>query len=226
MACGLTHDFNNILAAILTNAEATLSQLPSDAEVRPYLDRIAANTKSAIALTHRIQMFTENGAADCEVIDLGSMIAQVLDQQSPDVPEACQVHTDGVDTPISVTAIPPLLQESLASLIRNAVEALPNGRGHVHVRLLAEQTWPDKKEGVTLGSLDTDTCTVLEVKDNGEGIPADVLSRIFDPFFSTRLRAHGLGLVPIVGLIHSCNIALQIMSVEGQGTTVRLYFGE
>jgi signal transduction histidine kinase len=227
MACGLTHDFNNILAAILTNTEAVLSQIPSDTKIRPYVDRIAANTRKAIALIERIQMFTENGAAEHELIHLGELVTQVAAELATHIGDDCLIYTEEVDEACPVTAIPQLLRESLASLAQNAFDALPNGCGHIHIRVRCEQPWSGRREkGIVLGSIEGDTCTVLEVQDDGEGMPAAVLTRIFDPFFTTRLRAQGLGLTPVVGLIHSCRVALQILSKEGEGTTVRLCFEE
>ncbi len=226
MACGLTHDFNNMLAAILANTQAVLSQLPDNTEIRPYVDRIASNTRKAIALIQRIQMFTENAAAEHELIHLGELVSQVAGEFSNSIGESCIIYTDEVDASYPVTAIPQLLRESLVSLTQNAFDALPEGRGHIHIRVKCEQPWISSAEGVVLGGIEGDTCTVLEVQDNGEGIPPDVLDRVFDPFFTTRLRAQGLGLTPVIGLIHSCRVALQVLSKEGEGTSVRLCFEE
>ena len=226
MACGLTHDFNNILAAILTNTEAVLSQIPTDTEIRPYVDRIASNTRKAIALIERIQMLTENGAAEHEVIHLGELVTQVSAELATQIGDDCLIYTHEIDAACPVTAIPQLLRESLVSLAQNAFDALPNGCGHIHIRVRCEQPWSGQEKGIVLGRIEGDTCTVLEVQDDGEGIPPDVFTRIFDPFFTTRLRAQGLGLTPVVGLIHSCRVALQMLSTEGEGTTVRLCFAE
>lgn len=226
MACGLSHDFNNMLAAILTNTQAVLAQLPDNTEIKPYVDRIASNTRKAIALIKRIQMFTENAAAEHELIHLGELVSQVAGEFTDSIGESCTIYTDEVDASYPVTAIPQLLRESLVSLTQNAFDALPEGRGHVHIRVRCEQPWTSTAEGVVLGDIESDTCTALEVRDNGEGISPDVLDRIFDPFFTTRLRAQGLGLTPVVGLIHSCRVALQLESKEGEGTTIRLCFEE
>ena len=226
MACGLTHDFNNMLAAILTNTEAVLKQIPADIEIRPYVDRIASNTRKAIELIHRIQMLAEDGAAEHELIHLGELVAQVSGELANRIGEECHIHTDEVDAACPVTAIPQLLRESLYSLAQNAFDALPNGQGNIHIRVRCEQPWSNTSEGVVLGNIAGDTCTVLEVQDDGEGMSSRVLTRIFDPFFTTRLRAQGLGLIPVIGLIHSCRVALQVLSKAGEGTTMRLCFAE
>ncbi len=228
MAGGVTHDFNNMLAAIQANTEAVLSLTPSNAETRPYIDRIASNTRCAISHIHHIQKLIKNDLAESEAIEVGALVTQVVGELEPSVPGDCHIYTEGLDAHCCVTAIPDLLQESLTSLIKNAIEALLNGRGHVYIRLRCEEPWPGKAQGMVLGAdaLSRGTCTMLEVQDDGEGIPSDMLSRIFDPFFTTRLRAHGLGLIPVVGLIHSCQVALQVLSQEAQGTTMRLCFEE
>jgi two-component system, cell cycle sensor histidine kinase and response regulator CckA len=226
MAFGMTHEFNNILAAVLNNAEALRGQLPPDSTVRPYADRIESNTRTAIALTKRIQMFTEDGAAICETVRLSDLVAQVLTAIHSDIPAGSRLHAEALDESCTALVIPHLLRESATALIQNAVESFTEKGGEVHIRVYRALHTDRPEGGVTLGELPTSSCSVLEVSDNGIGIPPTALNRIFDPFFTTRMRARGLGLIPVVGLVKSCNVAVHVESSVDRGTTVRLYFGE
>jgi len=225
MDWGISHDFNNMLAAILANTEAVLGQGPLDAKIRPYIDRIASNTRSAIALTRRIQMFTEDGGAICETVNLAELVAHVVDALEDTLPTGCTIDTDELDATCAVTIIPRLLQEAVSALIENAIESLLGNRGEVHIRVRRAVPPAPPENGIVLGLVKAGVCTLLEVEDSGEGMTPKVLNRIFDPFFTTRLRARGLGLTPVVGLIHSCPVALQVQSQKGRGTTMRLIFG-
>ena len=226
MALGFSHEFNNMLAAILSNAEAARGQVSPDDPIGPYLDRIKSNTRTAIALTRRIQMFTENGAAECETVYLAAIASQIADEIRAEIPESSRLHTEDLDPACTATAIPHLVRESIASLLWNAIESLTEQCGDIRARVTRMCPGPTPDGAITLGTLPSDPCTVLEVADNGTGIPPTALSRIFDPFFTTRLRARGLGLVPVVGLVNSCGASLQIESEPDKGTTVRIYFSE
>jgi two-component system, cell cycle sensor histidine kinase and response regulator CckA len=226
MAFGLSHEFNNMLAAILSNAEAARGQVSPDDPTGPYLDRIKSNTRTAIALTQRIQMFTENGAAACETVYLAALAAQIADEIRAELPKSARLHTEDLDPTCTATAIPHLVHESIVSLLWNAIESLTEQCGDIIVRVTRTCPEPTPDGGVTLGRLPTEPCSALEIEDNGSGIAPTAMARILDPFFTTRLRARGLGLVPVVGLVNSCRVSLQINSEPDKGTTVRLFFAE
>ena len=92
---------------------------------------------------------------------------------------------------------PTQLQEILLNLLTNARDAMPDG-GTVRI-----ETWcSDKDEGLLY----------LRVSDTGKGIPADCLGKVFDPFFSTKLRGRGLGLAVVMGIMRSHDGIIRIDS--------------
>ena len=102
-----------------------------------------------------------------------------------------------------------LLEQVLINLVLNAAQALmqtPNPR----LSLLA---WPDEQERV-----------IIEVKDNGSGIPADVLDSIFIPFFTTRPNGSGIGLSLAKQIMQLHQGSIQVHSVEGAGSAFQLWF--
>ncbi len=102
-----------------------------------------------------------------------------------------------------------LLQQVLINLVLNAAQAVtqtPNPR----ISLLA---WPDEQERV-----------VIEVKDNGSGIPADVLDSIFVPFFTTRPNGSGIGLSLAKQIMQLHQGSIQVHSIEGAGSALQLWF--
>jgi len=226
MALGISHAFNNMLAAVLANAEAIQGKLAGDDAIRPYVDRIESNTRKAIALTKRIQTITEDGATECETVYLAAFVDKITKAISRDVPDTCSLCVGELETACVINVIPELARASITAIIRNAIESLPDDRGQVHVRVC--RMIPPETEGnsVALGETPTGPCNMLEIRDTGSGIAPGDLNRMFDPFFTTHLRAPGLGLVSIVGLIHSCQTAIQVQSRLGDGTTIRLFFHE
>lgn len=226
MAYGISHDFNNLLAAILSNAQAVLGKLPPEDASRPYVEHIAANSHQAIDLIKRIQVLTENGTAGREIVALAGVVNQTVNELCSGTPPPCQIRMDEMDTGCNVTVIPYLLRDSITALVQNACDAADDANGIVWIRV--RRGIPDlpQRKRVVLGTLDANPCVMLEVEDNGAGIPKHTLNRIFDPFFTTRLRAPGLGLTSVVGLTTSCNVTLHVETEIGHGTLMRLCFAE
>lgn len=226
MAYGISHDFNNLLAAILSNAQAALGQLPPDDATRPYVEHIVNNSKQAIALINRIQVLTESGTASREIVSLANIIAQTIKDLHADAPPACHICMDDIDNACTITVIPDLLRDSIMALVQNACDAIGDSTGTIWIRVRQGMPASPRHERVVLGTLDATPCVMLEVEDNGTGIPDHALHRIFDPFFTTRLRAPGLGLTSVVGLTTSCNVTLHVETKPDHGTLMRLCFAK
>ena len=121
-------------------------------------------------------------------------------------------------------AHPTQVHQIVSNLVINAFYALKPQGGAVHVGLTAvhvEQTQaarlPDLREGNYL---------ILTVRDNGSGIPSDVLPRIFDPFFTTKPPGEGtgMGLSVVHGIVHDHGGTIEVATELGKGTTFTVYF--
>ena len=103
--------------------------------------------------------------------------------------------------PLVVVADPAKLRQVAWNLVRNAAEAIVAGAGQVVVRARADGDQ-----------------VVVEVEDDGPGIPADQLARIFDPFFTTKKRGTGLGLATCHGIVAEHGGTLTVESAPGHGS--------
>jgi two-component system cell cycle sensor histidine kinase/response regulator CckA len=116
------------------------------------------------------------------------------------------------------------LQQVIMNLVINASEALQNLPGKIklktryahvdHARLFACRSGETLKEGDYI---------MVEVKDTGEGMTPEVMSRIFDPFYTTKFTGRGLGLAAVLGIVRSHGGDLSVESTSGAGTTFRIY---
>ena len=225
VAEGISHDFNNLLAAILANTEALLKISAENAEVQPYLQRIKSTTHIAIETIRNIQSFTEDGTAEQNTIAPADIVKQVLDGYGETIPRNCQICADKLDASCTAYVTHNLLMQSVKAIFENAIEALRGNAGTVELRVYHCEGLEADAATLTLGTIPAKPCVALEVEDSGEGISQDVLPKILDPFFTTRLRARGLGLTPVAGLIASNNnVAMQVVQT-GQGTLFRILFG-
>lgn len=125
-----------------------------------------------------------------------------------------------------------LIETALIALIENAVEAAPEIDGQIVLSAAMSQwalldhsdvlTRVDGSSIVLSDSLARGTYLELKVSDNGEGMTADTLSRILDPFFSTRFLGRGLGLSVVVGIARQHGGVLAVESRLGRGTSASL----
>jgi CheY-like chemotaxis protein len=117
------------------------------------------------------------------------------------------------------------VQQVLMNLITNASEAIGDADGRIAVRvtgLTLDERAVEREvpgQGLRAGRL-----ACLEVEDSGCGMPADLIERIFDPFFSTKQPGRGLGLSAVRGILKGHQAAIQVTSRPGQGTRVRIFW--
>jgi CheY-like chemotaxis protein len=114
------------------------------------------------------------------------------------------------------------LQNAILNLSINARDAMPSGGD---VTISAENTVVDARRAEDL-ELDAGDYICLSVRDNGPGIPEDVIEHVYEPFFTTKDvgEGSGLGLSMVYGFVRQSGGAVDIESREGEGTTIRLYF--
>ncbi len=178
---GVAHELNNPLATILTWAER-LSQRPADDHTRRGLEAILSESERAAKIVRNLLTFARKRHTTRAMVDLNQVVRETL---------ALRSYEQRVNNVVTIEALaaglpqafadPHQIQQVLLNLIINAEQAMigAHGRGTLIVR-----TWHD---------LDRDA-VVLEVTDDGPGVPEDVQPKIFDPFFTTKEVGKGTGL--------------------------------
>ena len=182
----LAHELNQPLAAILSNAQAARRFLtnprPDFGEVQAILDDIVRDDKRAGDVIHHLRLLLREGATAREDLELGELVQQVLGLIRN------ELDAQGISVKLALaSALPPVAagrvetQQVLLNLLANAIHALdevPVERREITVRAQAQGA--DAAE--------------ISVEDRGPGIAADVLPRLFEPFFTTRSAGLGMGL--------------------------------
>lgn len=225
LAGGVAHEFNNILTAVLCNSN--LAQLESGLSetVRDHLCGIEEGAIRAADLTRKLLAYSGRGSAFKSLQFLTSIVEDTLPLLKASLPRNTQIH---VQTPRDLPGAvldAAAVQQVFANLFTNAVEALPEGEGNVRVstgsRIFdAGQLAPH----ATGESLLPGYYVYLQVSDDGCGIPPENLSRILEPFYSTKFLGRGLGLAAVQGIMREHGGFLQVTSTPGRGTTVSAYF--
>ena len=197
---GVAHELNNPLATILTWAER-LSQRPVDDQTRRGLETILSESERAAKIVRNLLTFARKRHTTRAMVDLNNVVRETLALRSYEQRLSNITILDALPAGLpNVFADPHQIQQVLLNLIINAEQAMigANGRGTLILR-----TWHDADRDAV----------VLEVHDDGPGVPEDVRPKIFDPFFTTKEVGKGTGL----GL----TVAYAIVQEHGGRITVR-----
>ena len=219
LAGGIAHDFNNLLHVIMTYANMLEESLESP-EARDDAHQITHAATSAAELTKQLLSFSRRELVKPRVVDVTRVVTGM---------EKLLLRTIGQQIQL-VTSISPRLprilidsaqlEQILMNLVVNARDAMPNG-GRVDLRVSTTELDSDRANARAIAP---GRYVAIEVADNGDGIAPSVLSRIFEPYFSTKARGKGtgLGLATVHGIVQHAGGDITVDSQIGQGTTFRI----
>ena len=222
IAGGVAHDFNNLLTVIVGESEV-LAEAP---ELPPEHRRLAAGILSASLkaahLTHYLLAYARRQPLEPRKVSPGLLLAEAM-------PALRRAIRDEVDLQVEVTpglweieVDPGQIKDTVLNLVLNAQEAMPDG-GRIIISLKNLDPSPDRFRA---GAARLYGYVQLEVRDSGRGMTSDVLAKAMEPFFTTKERGEGsgLGLSMVSGFVQQSGGILDIQSVPGMGTSVRLCF--
>ncbi|MBV8865494.1 MAG: PAS domain S-box protein, partial [Acidobacteriaceae bacterium] len=211
LAAGVAHEVNTPLAVISTYAQMLAKQVSGDDQKSKLLEKIAKQTFRASEIVNSLLNFSRTSPTEYTDLDLNRVVRETVSLVEH------QFQKTGVETRLNLAEELPLtrgnggkLQQVFLNLFINARDAMPAG-GTLTVRTWAEGGFAH-----------------VEVADTGQGIPAENLARIYDPFFSTKgpKKGTGLGLSITYGIVQEHNGIIEVDSVPGRGTRFRLEFPE
>ncbi|MEK1941896.1 MAG: response regulator [Pseudomonas sp.] len=215
---GIAHDFNNMLTGIIAAIELMKRRLEDkryDALQR-YADAALNSANSAAALTHRLLAFARQQPLDTRPIDINEHVLSLEELLHRTIGERISLTLE-LTPGTSVAMVDPYqFESSLLNLIINARDALPKG-GSIRIATYATVVSGNPK-------MQDGTYIALSVRDDGVGIDEAVISKVFDPFFSTKPigQGTGLGLSSIYGFARQSGGDVSIRSVINKGTEVVL----
>jgi PAS domain S-box-containing protein len=220
---GIAHDFNNLLAGIGGSLEMLEKRLAEGrlAGVERYIDMAQGATRRAAALTQRLLAFSRRQTLDPKPINVNRLIASMDDLIRRTVGPSVEVEVVGAGGLWLTKVDPSQLENALLNLTINARDAMPDG-GRITIE--TANKWLDhraaKERDLTPGQYIS-----LCVTDTGTGMTPEVISRAFDPFYTTKPlgQGTGLGLSMIHGFVRQSGGQIRVYSEVGSGTTMCLY---
>ncbi len=215
MAAGVAHELNSPMTVVIGTAQMLLKTQPEESEDTELLEDVVNSGLRCKRIIQNLLTFSRQDQAPVAETDLNAEVKKVLsliryqinrnkiniiERLDPDLP---RLVVNG-----------PQIQQVLTNFLVNARDALtePSGQKHIEVttctRRKSDRTW-----------------VVISVHDNGTGIPAENLPKIFTPFFTSKeaSKGTGLGLSVSLGIAESHNGTIEVESTPGQGSTFSLY---
>jgi signal transduction histidine kinase len=219
---GVAHDFNNLLTVVLGNLNLLRERLASDSpEYNMVLPAIRAAERGA-TLTGRLLAFSRRQALTPSVVNVGKAIADMTALMRRVLGENIEIETV-VDGGLWSCEIDPVqLENALLNMAINARDAMPGG-GKLTIE--AANARLDDDYAARQVDLEPGRYVMISVTDTGNGMSADVRSRVFDPFFTTKEvgRGTGLGLSMVCGFVKQSGGHIAVYSEPGEGTTFKIY---
>ncbi|WP_051434350.1 cache domain-containing protein [Desulfonatronum lacustre] len=215
LAGGIAHDFNNTLTAILGNITSARLSLAEPDKAERKLREAESATYRGKGLTQQMLTFAKGGTPVREILPLGELARESAEFALRGTSAKCVFQLP--DDLWSVHADPDQISRVIHNLALNAHHAMPQG-GLVTLTG-ANIDAPKLPEAI----LDSGPFTRLSVTDQGHGISPEHLTRIFDPYFTTKTHGSGLGLASSYSIIKRHGGVITVESVPGQGTTFHVY---
>jgi PAS domain S-box-containing protein len=225
LAGGVSHDFNNILAAILGYVALCMNTLEEDSKAHGYLQEVIKAGDRATKLVRQILTFSRQEEQVFHPVELQSVIDDSLGMIQTTMKRNITLNTDIDSNCGSILGDPTQIQQVVVNLCTNAVHALGKEEsGTLDVALKQVEVLGKKSDGKTV-ALDPGLYCCMTVSDSGCGMPSEVVDRIFEPYFTTKKKGEGtgFGLSIVHGIVRKHRGCITVESEEGKGTTFNVY---
>lgn len=219
---GIAHDFNNILTVITGTIEilaAAVAKQPQLAAITGMIDQAASRGAD---LTQHLLAFARKQPLQPRETDVNALIVDTAKLLRSTLGARIEIESVFADEGCFATVDPNQLTTALLNLALNARDAMPDGG-----KLILETgaAYLDENYAAMHGDVRPGRYALIAVSDTGAGIPAGILAKVFDPFFTSKGpgKGTGLGLSMVYGFVKQSAGHIKIYSEEGHGTTIKMY---
>lgn len=216
LAGGIAHDFNNILTAVMGNVALAALDVAPESDAGRSLREAEKATLRARDLTQQLLTFAKGGEPVRAAVQLDGIVREMTtftlhgSRVRADYDFAAKLWPADADKG--------QIGRVVQNLVLNAVQAMPEG-GTVKISLRNEHVGP----GLSRPALAPGDYVRIGISDTGVGIKPEHLSRIFDPYFTTKQMGSGLGLAAVYSIVHKHHGTIDVDSQIGRGTTFHIW---
>lgn len=222
LAAGVAHDFNNLLTVVHAHASLHLANTGLDLAVTDSLRQISLAADRASEITRRLLSYSRKQAARVQTLDLKRLLTRMGPMLQRLVGEGIGLRTTLAEQLPPVLGDSSSIEQVVTNLVVNAREALPEG-GDIALGAEPISLDADAVRGNPEGR--PGCFVVVTVSDNGCGIAPELMTRIYEPFFTTKPPGSGvgLGLSTVYALVRQHEGWIEVKSAPGTGTAFRVY---
>ena len=223
LAGGISHDFNNILTAIIGYGNLLKMKTSSDDPLRNYIEQILASSARAANLTQGLLAFSRKQVINPRPMGINEATRRFEKLLIRLIGEDVELRTDLAPAEMTILADSSQMEQVLMNLATNARDAMPRG-GTLTVRTEHIVIGDDFLKEHGFGDAGSYAC--ISICDTGTGMDQKTREHIFDPFFTTKEpgRGTGLGLAIVYGIMKQNGGYVLVESEPGKGSCFRLYF--
>lgn len=219
---GVAHDFNNLLQVVQGNLQLLLKDVAGIDRAERRVSNALAGVSRGAKLASQLLAFGRRQALEPRVINISRFISGMDDLLRRSLGEAIEIEVITTGGLWNTYADPTQVENAVLNLAINARDAM-EGSGKLTIEVgnaSLDQDYARTHAEVTAGQY-----VMLAVTDTGSGMPAEILEKVFEPFFSTKPegKGTGLGLSMVYGFVKQSGGHIKIYSEIGQGTTVKIY---
>ena len=227
LAGGVAHDLNNILSGIISYPDLLLLDIEAGSPLREPLLTIKKSGMKAAEIVQDLLTLARRGVAVKKPLSLNSIIGDFITspeyRRLMDERPNLDLKTDLSEGILNIVGSEAHISKTVMNLVTNAVDAMPAGG---NITISTRDTYIDKAHN-GFEVIPEGEYAILEVSDNGIGMPVSDLAKIFEPFYTKKVLGRsgtGLGMSVVWGTVKDHDGFIDIQTEEGLGTTFTLYF--
>lgn len=229
LAGGIAHDFNNILMGIIGYVSLMLDEMKPGERLYDDLRKVEKTAQRAAEITRQLLAYSRKAIGHPEAVAANALIEETLQLFKRAAPPTVQVSTH-FDPNLPAILIDPLqFQQVLMNLFVNANDAIaaaPDAYGGGTLVIKTSTYTLQEEEASRMVDTQPGEYVLITISDSGIGVASEDLSRIFEPFYTTKGvgQGTGLGLAMVYGIVKAHGGLIRVDSEKGKGTEFRLYF--
>jgi PAS domain S-box-containing protein len=224
LAGGIAHDFNNLLFVIMGFVELAMDEIVMGSRQHEKLTQVLEAANRAKDLVAQILTFSRQSEQERKPIDIGPIVKETVKFLRASIPSTIEIRGNVASKLGRILGDPTQVHQVLMNLCTNASHAMRDTGGRLEVSL--DQTEFRTRPELPCAEMSPGRYLRLIVSDTGHGISADMVQRIFEPYFTTKKQGEGtgLGLAVVHGIVTGHGGAVTVETERGKGSTFHVYF--
>ncbi len=218
---GIAHDFNNMLSVILGNTQLAMMNLSPENEATEFCKEVERATHRAAEFTHQLLAFSRRQVLEMKIVDLNEVLANFERMIHHVIGESIEMRVDYKPDLPMIKADSAQINQIFLNLVVNAREAMPEG-GQLIIE--TDTFIIDEKKSPPLPNMPHGRYVTVSVTDTGIGMDKEMLTKMYEPFFTTKPHGSGLGLSVVYGIVKQHEGFIDVHSQPGNGTMFIIYF--